>query len=104
MTIDPKKVKRHLNFRSKTLGDAVIYTAIEFLNGTTSCNCPGWVFKRGSKSRSCTHTKMLTGAKKIDRSLVISDAQMRPIVEASPSRYNDLADLITGGGRREIEL
>lgn len=28
-------------------------------DGTTSCNCPGWVFKKSTADRGCKHTKGL---------------------------------------------
>lgn len=35
-----------------------IYEAIEYTDGTTSCNCPGWVFKK-SAGRGCKHTRLI---------------------------------------------
>ena len=32
------------------------YETVIYVDGTTSCNCPGWCFKRDGKDRSCKHT------------------------------------------------
>ena len=34
-----------------------IYTAVAWADGSTSCNCPGWVFKKKNKPQSCKHSK-----------------------------------------------
>ena len=46
-------------FRSSS-SDKVYETRL-YADGTTSCNCPGWTFKRGDKPRSCKHTKAVAG-------------------------------------------
>lgn len=28
-------------------------------DGTTSCNCPGWIFKKSSEDRGCKHTRVV---------------------------------------------
>lgn len=28
-------------------------------DGTTSCNCPGWIFKKTSEDRGCKHTRVV---------------------------------------------
>jgi len=37
------------------------YTTVLWDDGTWSCDCPGWKFKRGSKPRICKHIKKLGG-------------------------------------------
>jgi len=34
----------------------VYTTRLVLDSGLTSCNCPGWCFKRAGKPRSCKHT------------------------------------------------
>jgi hypothetical protein len=34
------------------------YETIQYLDGSTSCNCKGWCIKRGAE-RSCKHTRMV---------------------------------------------
>lgn len=45
-----------------SLSDPTIEYRTEFntLDGTTSCTCKGWLFKRGPGVRSCTHTRQLS--------------------------------------------
>ena len=38
------------------------YTVLTHDDGTTSCNCPGWTFKRQGQERNCKHTRQLVNA------------------------------------------
>lgn len=33
------------------------YQTLQYVNGTTSCECPGWKFKRPGNQRLCKHTR-----------------------------------------------
>ena len=33
------------------------YETILYEDGTTSCNCRGWTFKKDGQERTCTHTR-----------------------------------------------
>jgi hypothetical protein len=47
---------------SKARGGQIIYYETRLLpNGTLSCNCPGWLFKKTGENRSCKHTKRVEG-------------------------------------------
>lgn len=39
-------------------GQKAVYSTLLRSNGDLTCNCPGWIFKRGS-DRFCKHTKMV---------------------------------------------
>lgn len=34
-----------------------IYTVLLYKDGSTSCDCPGWVFQKKGKPRGCKHTR-----------------------------------------------
>lgn len=49
-------------FNSTRADSTAIYTAVLYDDGTASCDCPGWRFKRAGAERGCRHTGiMLTG-------------------------------------------
>jgi len=100
MVYHDKEIKRYMNWRSKSMGDAVIYTSIEYRDGSQSCNCPAWAFKKGDKPRDCTHCKMMRGTKPVDRSLIVSDDIARKRVSENKEKYADVASIILGTGRR----
>lgn len=35
------------------------YETILYVDGSTSCNCRGWTFKKEGQERTCTHTRMV---------------------------------------------
>ena len=35
------------------------YESILYMDGTTSCSCPGWTFQRKGKPRTCKHVTTL---------------------------------------------
>lgn len=35
------------------------YETLQYVDGSTSCNCRGWTIKRAGKERSCKHTRMV---------------------------------------------
>lgn len=41
------------------MGQYITYEAQLYEDGTTSCNCPGWVMKRSGQERGCKHTKLI---------------------------------------------
>ena len=47
-------------FTSKTNPDKV-YETLQYVDGTTSCNCPGWCRRTDENgNRSCKHTRSVT--------------------------------------------
>jgi len=49
---DPVKLKEPMSSNGHTK-----YCTVLWDDGTYSCNCPGWSFKRGPGDRKCKHTK-----------------------------------------------
>lgn len=45
--------------KPRYMGRYITYEAQLYENGTTSCNCPGWVLKRSGQERGCKHTKLI---------------------------------------------
>jgi hypothetical protein len=35
------------------------YETLQYADGSTSCNCRGWTFKREGQERQCKHTRMV---------------------------------------------
>ena len=49
---------RQIMFDSSS-SDGLFYTVeLNTKTGESSCNCPGWTFKRSGKERSCKHTRI----------------------------------------------
>lgn len=59
-----------------------IYTTKRNADGSLSCNCKGWLIKRGDQPRSCTHTKRVEGQ-------VTASRPASP--DGGPSRVADVA-------------
>lgn len=34
------------------------YTVCQYDDGTSSCNCPAWTYKKGDATRTCHHVRM----------------------------------------------
>jgi hypothetical protein len=49
-----KSVLATFDFNSKS--SSRVYETLVYEDHSTSCNCPGWTFKRAGKARGCTHT------------------------------------------------
>lgn len=47
------------NFKSKSNPEKSYQVKRNKISGEVSCNCPGWIFKRQGKIRSCRHTKLV---------------------------------------------
>jgi hypothetical protein len=59
------------NYPSKTSNR--IYTAYQYDDGSTSCNCKGWTMKRPGQDRDCRHTVTLREGTVIK---VVTNAEM----------------------------
>jgi hypothetical protein len=44
-------------WRFPSSSGAAVYTMKRHPDGSLSCNCPGWIFKRSGQERSCKHTR-----------------------------------------------
>jgi hypothetical protein len=101
MKIDLSKVERVMNFRSSTIGDNVIYSTLLFKDGTTSCNCPGWVFKRKSKDRDCKHCRMIRGEIPVEANLV-ADSKATGVSVSEVELENMIVGV--GAGKRVMKI
>ncbi len=36
---------------------AALYETVLYADGSLSCNCPGWVYPRNGRTRTCRHTR-----------------------------------------------
>lgn len=54
----PKEIATAFVFQSDS-NPAKTYQCLQYTDGTTSCDCPGWKFKRASmgNERSCKHVR-----------------------------------------------
>jgi len=52
-----KPILASFNFNSKSNPGRNPYETVVYEDHSTSCNCPGWTFKRAGKPRGCTHTR-----------------------------------------------
>jgi len=63
------KIVKEFEFRSKSNPDRKPYVVKVYDDGTMSCDCRGWTFKKVGKPRGCTHTKQVamlsTGVAKV---------------------------------------
>jgi hypothetical protein len=50
----PKVSKKYMFPSSSAPG--VAYTVFQYDDGSTSCDCPGWINKKKDKPRGCKHT------------------------------------------------
>lgn len=50
-----------------------IYQTIEYTDGYTSCNCPGWTRREKNGVRSCRHTNMVAMGTADSRCLAMKD-------------------------------
>ena len=48
------KIVKQARFKSRS-GNGW-YLTKKWENGEITCNCPGWIFKRGDAPRKCRHT------------------------------------------------
>ena len=55
--VDPSKAIA--GFENLSMTSAAKYETVVYRDGSTSCNCPGWVFKRRDQPRECKHTRAL---------------------------------------------
>ena len=63
----------------------VMHVIKQWNDGSYSCNCPGWVFKKKSQSRDCAHIRSLCAL----LGIVTPAAKVAPepeLVEAGPAR------------------
>ena len=56
---------RQETYPSSRRGSTAEYTAVLYNDGTTSCNCPGWVIRRAGKDRDCRHVRLIMVGVKI---------------------------------------
>ena len=42
------------------------YETVIWSDGSISCNCPGWIFKRAGRDRTCKHTRQVRTAEALD--------------------------------------
>lgn len=82
------------------------YETILHFDGTLSCNCPGWTFKRGD-TRGCKHTKLYASdAEAILTRLRAGEVITSPHVSPSPAPPTRRADsgLVPTRKRRAISF
>jgi hypothetical protein len=59
------------------------YETLQYTDGSTSCNCRGWTFKRDGKERQCKHTRMVEHGIADRNCVSVIDKQAR--TERNPS-------------------
>lgn len=68
----PEKVEQWESSNGLTVYTAIVWYDQATGKRHTSCNCPGWTFKRGKGHRECTHTKDAEGRASCSRRKVNS--------------------------------
>jgi hypothetical protein len=58
MSLDDKTIAKTWRFKSNSNPDKT-YETIQYTDGTTSCQCKGWIIKKEGRERECTHTRMV---------------------------------------------
>lgn len=51
-------------FASPSSHGAVTYETLLWSDGSTTCDCPGWVYQRAGKPRGCKHTRMVAAVER----------------------------------------
>jgi len=75
-------------FKQKVAGSSKDWEVAKWDDGTYSCNCPAWIFHRGTKV-DCKHIKSLIEEVTINVTSIKNEAQKGDMIKEK-ERCNDL--------------